>query len=135
MRQGGDFSRLRAVGRPPKLEKAGWTGREERYPSCLINYLSKGTRLRTLYPPRLYLKVDQMPARPISPYPPPGFAEPRAPDCACLTETIVRGAMDERALARSSGEAHRFVGARLKGGSRIEMEADEDNLAFFLYSF
>ena len=43
--------------------------------------------------------------------------------------------MDERARARASGEAHRYVGAQLNGGSRIEMEAYEDNLAFFLYSF
>ena len=61
--------------------------------------------------------------------------QPTLQECTSLTETIVRGAMDERATARASGEAHRYVGARLQGGSRIEMEADEDNLAFFLYSF
>ena len=61
--------------------------------------------------------------------------QPTLQECTSLTETIVRGAMDERARARASGEAHRYVGARLNGGSRIEMEAYEDNLAFFLYSF
>ena len=61
--------------------------------------------------------------------------QPTLQECTSLTETIVRGAMDERARARASGEAHRYVGARLNGGSRIETEAYDDNLAFFLYSF
>jgi hypothetical protein len=44
--------------------------------------------------------------------------------------------MDEYAKARARGERSGYeVGARLNGGSRIEMEADADNLAFYLYPF
>lgn len=60
--------------------------------------------------------------------------QPTMQECTPLADAIVRGAMDEYA-ARVRGEPRRYVGARLKGGSRIEMEAEKDRLAFFLYPF
>ena len=64
-----------------------------------------------------------------------GSPHPTLQECASLAETIARGAMDEYAKARA-GEVHGAeVGARLKGESHIEMAADADSLAFFLYPF
>jgi hypothetical protein len=64
-----------------------------------------------------------------------GSPQPTLQECASLAETIARGAMDEYAKARA-GEVHGAeVGARLKGESHIEMAADADSLAFFLYPF
>jgi hypothetical protein len=62
--------------------------------------------------------------------------EPSPQDCTSVADSIARGAMDEYAKARARGERFGYeVGARLNGGSRIEMEADADNLAFYLYPF
>ena len=62
--------------------------------------------------------------------------EPSPQDCTSAADSIARGAMDEYAKARARGERHGYeVGARLNGGSRIEMEADADNLAFYLDPF
>jgi hypothetical protein len=62
--------------------------------------------------------------------------EPSPQECTSAAGSIARGAMDEYAKARARGERSGYeVGARLNGGSRIEMEADADSLAFYLYAF
>jgi hypothetical protein len=62
--------------------------------------------------------------------------EPSPQDCASAADSIAHGAMDEYAKARARGERSGYeVGARLNGGSRIEMEADAESLAFYLYPF
>ncbi|MBV9626702.1 MAG: hypothetical protein JO230_01275 [Xanthobacteraceae bacterium] len=64
------------------------------------------------------------------------YPAPSPQDCASTADSIAHGAMNEYAKARARGEPFGYeVGARLNGGSRIEMEADADNLVFYLYPF
>ena len=58
-------------------------------------------------------------------------------ECASQADALVRLAMDEYAKPHVGGEDQHYGGAgvRLDDGSRIEMEAREDSVTFFLYLF
>jgi hypothetical protein len=58
-------------------------------------------------------------------------------ECTSQADTLVRLAMAEYAKPHVRGEAQSYgaAGARLEDGYRIEMEAGEDSMAFFLYGF
>jgi hypothetical protein len=57
--------------------------------------------------------------------------------CTSLVKDTARLARDEYVKARIRGDANRYgsAGARLDDGSRIEVEANGDSVAFFLYLF
>jgi len=63
--------------------------------------------------------------------------QPTPQDCASQADALVRLAMDEYAEphVRSEDQHYGGAGVRLDGGSRIEMEAGKDSVAFFLYAF
>jgi hypothetical protein len=58
-------------------------------------------------------------------------------ECTAQAEALVRMAIDDYAKPRAQGEVRHYgaAGARLNDGARIEVEADENSLAFFLYAF
>jgi hypothetical protein len=63
--------------------------------------------------------------------------QPTPQECVSQIDALVRLANDAYAKARVRGEVPSFgeTGVRLDGGARMEVEAGEDSLAFFLYSF
>ena len=63
--------------------------------------------------------------------------QPTPQECTSQAEALVRLAMDDYAKQRVRGEVPRYgaAGTRLNDGARVEVEADENSLSFFLYPF
>jgi hypothetical protein len=60
-----------------------------------------------------------------------------AGECTSQADTLVRLATTEHANphVRSEAQSYGAAGVRLEGGYRIEIEAGEDSVSFFLYGF